>query len=245
MYLEILEEIGLSPNEAKVYEFLVDQKECSVPVISIKTRIDKRNIYDVIPRLIYKGLIYQVVGTKENKYAAVEPEKLLELVKEKETKLLNILPALNKKYKQGATKEMVYIYRGNEGTKNYLRDALKVGEDLYFIGGKGGWFDTNISVFMKYFLKTAKQKKIKFHHIFDAEVKDKAPEILKYLGKDYKFFPTKYSTSGGIAIFGDHIVTFSGLKIKDISAEDTITVIINKELADCYRTWFQFFWDKC
>lgn len=245
MYREIFEEIGLSPNEAKIYEFLIDKKESSVPRISLEIKVDKRNIYDAVPRLLHKGLIYQVVGSKENKYAAVEPAKLLELVREKENKLLSILPTLSEKYKRGSTKEMVYVYKGNEGIKNYLRDALKVGEDLYFIGGKGGWFNKNISVFMQYFLKKAKEKKIKFHHIFDAEVKDKAPEILEHLGKDYKFFPSKYSTNGGIAIFGDHIVTFSGLTIKSIDENVTITVIVNQALADCYRVWFKFMFDKC
>lgn len=155
------------------------------------------------------------------------------------------LPYLNRQYKKTASDEAVYIYKGVEGFKNYLRDILTVGEDVYFIGAKGGWFDKDLQTFIQKFLKQAKSKKIKYSHIFDAEVKTLAPELLSMLGKPYRFLPPAYSTSGAIDIFGDHVVTFSGLTLKDITDDITLTVMVNKELADCYRTWFKFMWDYC
>lgn len=244
MFKETLEELGLSPNEAKIYEGLLKLGQASVPDISAKIGVHKRNVYDVIPKLLQKGLIYQIAG-KENNYAAVSPEKLSDLIWEKQDKLKAILPQLNRQFKKTATNEAVYIYKGVEGFKNYLRDILEVGEDVYFIGAKGGWFDKDLQPFIKKFLKDAKKKKIKYYHIFDHAVKAKAPELLPILGKPYKFLPEKYSTTGAIDIFGDHIVTFSGLDVKDINEDVTLVVIINKELADCYRTWFQFLWDHC
>lgn len=245
MHCETLQELGLSPNEAKIYEELVKAGQSGVPDISIKTGIHKRNIYDTIPRLLKKGLIYQISNSKENIYAAVEPAKLKDLIWEKESKLNKILPALNAQFKKTAAKEAVYIYKGKEGFKNYLRDILKVGEDVYFIGAKGGWFDKDLQTFIKKFLKDAKNKKIKYFHIFDHEVKNLGTDILPQLGKPYKFLPANYSTNGAIDIFGDHIVTFSGLSLKKITDDVTLVVIINKELADCYRTWFKFMWDFC
>lgn len=245
MYLEILEEIGLSPNEAKIYEALLVLGPASVPVIASQTSVHKRNIYDAVPRLLRKGLIYQIAGAKENKYAPVEPEKLKDLIWEKDAKLKSILPALEDRFNRRAKNEMVYVYKGVEGFKNYLRDILKTGEDVYFIGAKGGWFDKELQIFIKRFLKEAKKKKIKYHHIFDTEVKTSAPEILKDVGKPYKFLPQKYSTTGAIDIFGDKIVTFSGLALKNITDDVTLIVIKNRELADCYRTWFKFIWDHC
>ncbi|MCX6733268.1 MAG: hypothetical protein NTX63_00465 [Candidatus Peregrinibacteria bacterium] len=245
MYQTILEELGLSQNEAKIYAGLVEIGTSSVPQISLKIGVHKRNIYDIIPRLLQKGLIYQIAENKENKYAAVEPNKLADLVWEKESRLNSILPALNKQFKKTTTNEAVYIYKGVEGFKNYLRDIIKTGEDVYFIGAKGGWFDKELQTFIDKFLKEAKAKKIKYYHIFDSSIKDQAPELLPLLGKPYKFLPKKYSTTGAIDIFGDHVVTFSGLSVKDINDDLTLIVMVNKELADCYRTWFQFIWDHC
>ncbi len=245
MYREILEELGLSPNEAKIYEGLLDIGMASVPEISLKIGVHKRNVYDIIPKLLKKGLIYQIADTKENKYAPLEPAKLSDLIWEKEAKLKSILPALKRQFKKTATGEAVYIYKGVEGFKNYLRDILEVGEDVYFIGAKGGWFDKDLQTFIKKFLRQAKEKKIKYYHIFDAEVKNLAPDLPTALGKPYRFLPPGYSTTGAIDIFGDHIVTFSGLTLKNITDDITLVVIINKELADCYRTWFRFMWDHC
>lgn len=244
MFKETLEELGLSPNEAKIYEGLLHLGQASVPDISAKIGVHKRNVYDTIPRLLAKGLIYQIAG-KESHYAAVSPDKLKDLIWEKEDKLKDILPALNQQFKKTTTNEAIYIYKGVEGFKNYLRDILAVGEDVYFIGAKGGWFDKDLQPFIKKFLKDAKLKKIKYYHIFDHAIKNQAPELLPILGKPYKFLSEKYSTTGAIDIFGDHIVTFSGLNIKDITDDVTLVVIINKELADCYRTWFKFIWDHC
>lgn len=245
MHREILEEIGFSTNEARIYEMLIDIGEASVPEIALKTHIHRRNVYDIIPKLLKKGLIYQIADTKESRYAAVEPNKLQDLIREKQTKLESILPSLRKQFKKTATHEAVYIYKGVEGFKNYLRDILNVGKDIYFIGAKGGWFDPELQTFIKYFLKKARERKIKYHHIFDDEVKTVAPDLLKTLGKPYKFLPKEYSTTGAIDIFGDHVVTFSGLTLKNITEDVTLTVIINQELANCYRTWFQFMWDQC
>lgn len=245
MYKETLETLGLSPNEAKIYEALIRHGESSVPQISVGTGVHKRNIYDTIPRLLQKGLIYEIAENKEARYAAVEPGKLADLIWEKESKLNSILPGLKREFKKTTANEAVYIYKGVEGFKNYLRDILKVGEDVYFIGAKGGWFDKDLQVFIKKFLKQAQGKKIKYHHIFDANVKTLAPDLLQNLGKPYRFLPPAYSTTGAIDIFGDHIVTFSGLTLKDITDDVTLVVIVNRELADCYRTWFKFMWDSC
>jgi sugar-specific transcriptional regulator TrmB len=245
MYREILEEIGLSKNEAKIYEALLSLGIASAPEIAEKTGVHKRNIYDTLPRLLKKGLIYKIAGVNESKFAPVEPNKLKELIWEKDTKLKSILPDLQTQFHKNITKEAVYIYKGVEGFKNYLRDILKVKEDVYFIGAKGGWFDKNLQTFIQKFLKEAKKKKIKYFHIFDSEVKKFAPDLLRTLGKPHKFLPPKYSTTGAIDIFGDRIVTFSGLTLKNITEDVTLVVIVNRELADCYRTWFKFIWDNC
>lgn len=244
MHTETLQELGLSPNEAKIYEALLEIGSSSVPEISVKTKVHKRNIYDTIPRLLNKGLIYQIPESRESRFAATNPEKLSELVWEKEEKLNKILPELQSQFKKAATSEAVYVYKGVEGFKNYLRDILKAGEDVYLLGAKGGWFDPDLKTFITRFLKQAREKKIKYYHIFDYEVQKFAPDLLKQLGRPHKFLPKKYSTTGAVDIFGDHVVTFSGLTLKDITDDVTLAVIVNRELADCYRTWFQFMWDS-
>lgn len=244
MYSEIFQEVGLTPNEAKIYQTLIEIGESSAGEISIKGKIHRRNVYDTLNRLIEKGLVFQILTKGENIYKAVDPAKLLELIKEKENRFKEILPNLQKQFTAKPSYQEAYIYRGVEGFKNYLRDILRIKQDVYFIGAKGLWFDKKLSIFLKSFLKEAQRLNIKYHHIFDAEIEQELPEVLKVVGPPYKFLPKKYSTKTCIDIFGDHVVTFTGLGPGKIDEDIVIHVLINPILADGYRTWFKFMWDQ-
>ena len=55
-YQDIFESLGLSPNEAKIYESLVEHGESSISYIAVAAKVHRRNAYDAIERLIDKGL---------------------------------------------------------------------------------------------------------------------------------------------------------------------------------------------
>ena len=78
MHFDIFQEIGLTPNEAKIYQALIEVGETTVGNIAIRGNIHRRNIYDAINRLIEKGLVFQIFARGENIYKAVDPVKLME-----------------------------------------------------------------------------------------------------------------------------------------------------------------------
>src|SRR5262245_18760500 len=133
MSQNILQTLGLSPNEGKIYTTLVEKGESSINEISVAAGIHRRNAYDAVHRLIEKGLIFQI-ASKESHYNAVDPDKLSELLAEKQKELSSILPQLKHKFKHREAPEESYIYRGLEGQKNIWSDVLRVGQDSYFIG---------------------------------------------------------------------------------------------------------------
>ena len=58
----IYQSLGISPNEAKIYESLVESGEAGVSDISVSAKIHRRNAYDAIYRLIDKGLIFEILS---------------------------------------------------------------------------------------------------------------------------------------------------------------------------------------
>lgn len=244
MYQEIFEHLGLSPNEAKIYEALVERGESSISDIAVVAKVHRRNAYDAIERLIEKGLCFQIFSSTENKYNAVDPDKLLELVSEKRERLEAVLPELKKKFGARIAPEEAYIYRGLEGQKNIWRDVLRVGKDSYFIGAKGGWFDPRLETARVAFFKEANRKNINFIQLFDHTLKAGHPEFpKKFPGKlSYRFLPEKYSTNSGIHIFGDYVVTYTGIAFEKIDENGVFFVIHSKNLAVSYRTWFEYMW---
>lgn len=246
MLSNIYQILGLSPNEAKIYEALVDHGESSISEIAINARIHRRNAYDAINRLVDKGLCFLIVSPKENRFSAVDPDKLTELLAEKQTELNNILPELKKKFHRSEAEQESYIYRGIEGQKNILREVLRVGQDSYFLGAKGGWYDPKIEVFRKSFFKEANKKGIKFIQLFEHEVGKHLSGFPKYFeGKlQYRFLPKEYSTNSAIHIFGDYVVTYTGLSFGKLPEDLVIFVMRSKDLAESYRKWFWYMWEQ-
>ena len=55
--------------------------------------------------------------------------------------------------------------------------------------------------------------------------------------------PDQYATQGLVDIFGDYVVTFSGVHVGRFDDHLRIFIIIDKDLANTYRTWFKMIWD--
>ena len=245
MYTEVFQQLGLSKNEARIYETLLIAGELSIGQIATKSQVNRRNVYDSMNRLLEKGLVFEILESRESRYQAVDPEKLRELIKEKEKILLDILPDLNRFYKEKPHNDAVYIYRGIEGWRNYMRDIIRLGEDFYCIGAKGAWWEPRLQHFMPQFKKEAKRKKIGYYHLFDNEIKELGHEVLKNVGDNYKFFPKGYSTPAAIDFFGDRVNICSTLHVGGVADDVSITVIVNPVIANSMRTWFKFMWDFC
>ncbi len=238
--------LGLSPNEAKIYESLVETGEAGISKIAVSAKIHRRNAYDAIARLIDKGLVFEIFSSSENLYNAVDPDKLTELLAEKQTSLGKILPDLKKKFTRRIAPEEAYIYRGLEGQKNLWRDVLRVGEENFVVGAKGGWFEPKLEASRQAFFKEAARKKIKFHQLFDHEIKTQAPDFAKtWPGLlKYRFLPKEYSTNSIFHVFGDYVVTYTGLELFRLSDNVVFFILHSKDLADSYRKWFWYMWDK-
>ncbi len=248
MHEELLKELGLSSNESKVYEALLKLGESSVQQISIKSKVHRRNVYDALTKLIEKGLVSELFVKGEKNFKATNPDSLLNLLTEKENKLNKALPNLKSMFQSKDEKEEAYFYRGIEGFKNYFNDILETKETVYFIGAKAFWLDKRLEFILPHFEKQRKKFKIKFKHIFDYEVKEQKPEILKLAGKknqDYRLLPKKYSSNTAVDIFGPYVVTFVGVKPGSLEEEPLMFVLKSKKLADGYRKYFQFMWDNC
>lgn len=246
MYFELFEELGFTPNEAKIYEVLVSAEKMPVSQISIKAGIHRRNVYDAINRLLDKGLVFQIFQKGENMYRAVHPQKLLEVLTERKQKLESALPALSKQYDAIPPREAAYIYKGIEGYKNYRRDLTRVGEEAYFLGAKALWLTPGIPQRVQQeFRKEFEKKKIPYKTLFDPRVPDLLPQALERIGGDYKVLPKGYETIGVVDIFGDRVVTFTSEEVGNFGEHGSIFVMVNRDLAESYKTWFRFIWDHC
>jgi len=243
MLTELLQELGLTQNEAKIYEALVTYGGSGVSTISLRAKVHRRNAYECLHRLIGKGLVYEVFARGETIYEAVQPGKLMELIEEKQQKLATELPNLLSVFRKHRSPERAYIYKGIEGIKNYMNSALESGEDIYVLGSEGVWCDPRLEAHTAHFLKEAKAKGMQLHILFDHDVAEKAPQIPKILTSTYKFLPAAYSTNSTMDIFADHVVMYTGMEPGKLIQDATIFVMVSPALAESCRVWWKLLWN--
>lgn len=243
MYNQILEELGLTPNEAKIYMALLELKNGTIWDISTHAGIHRRNTYDAIHRLMHKGLAFQVLPKRNLTYAPIHPEKLKEFIEDKISGLEKGLPGMIKKYEKVNSSQFVNVYKGVGGLKNYIDLEITTGKDIYGIGGKGSWFDERVLGYViRKAYKQYKKAGIKSLIIYDYEAGTNK-EMIKYVGNNYKVLPKKYSSNSSVEVFGDYVAIYSGMNLKNLEDDITITILKDKTLAQDFMKWWQFMWD--
>ena len=242
MYEETLEMLGLSPNEAKIYKALLELKNANIWNISTHAQIHRRNTYDAIQRLMNKGLAYQILPKKTLTYAPVHPEKLREIVEEKQKELESVMPGLVRRFSEINIEQTIYVYKGIGGLKNFIDLIIREKRDIYGIGSKGTWFDPRIRNFATRAQKKYIKAGITSHLIYDQNLEGH-PEVIKIVGGNKKFLPQKYCGGSSVDIFGDYVAIYSGVGVKSLEQDITIFILKDKTLAKDYMRWWHFIWD--
>lgn len=240
----LIQALNLSKTEAKIYETLIGYEELTVTDIAVFSGVDRRNTYDTIRRLLEKGLVFEVKQNKESKYQAVHPKKLRDILKDRQLELDKVLPRMEHMYLDVARADAVFVYRGVEGWKNYIRDILKSKKDLYSLGAKGGWADERLLSQVKNFAKEAKKNGIKIHIIYDHPQTNDLADIQTVLGNNFRYLPAEYSSSSTVDIFDDNVVILSNIEFGKVDDKSSITVIKNKGVAEAFKLWFKFVWER-
>ncbi|HEY4515216.1 MAG TPA: helix-turn-helix domain-containing protein [Candidatus Paceibacterota bacterium] len=242
MFTSVLEQLGLPTNEAKIYETLVRFGNMPAGQIATKAKINRRNVYDSLSRLTEKGLVFEIIQKHDSIYRAVDPKKLSEIIREKDLALQVIMPDLEKLYGKAESSNVVFEYKGLEGWKNYMQDILRVKEDVFALGARGGWMDGRLKGYFEEAMKESKRLGIKYHMLFDSQAVEKNKQFVSYFPADSRVLPTGFSTSVAIDTFGDYTVILSGVGLGQIEESASVTVILNPNIADAFRTWWQFMW---
>jgi len=128
--IKILEEIGFTKGESNIYLSLLRLEESKVGPIIKLSKISRSKVYDILERLIQKGLVGKVEKNGVLFFRAFEPSKILILIEEKKKKLENeatavkkIMPTLKTISKDHEVK--VSVYEGYEGFKSIIDKTIK------------------------------------------------------------------------------------------------------------------------
>lgn len=225
----VLLDFGLTPNESKIYLCLIDLGPSLAGRISRKTGIHRRNVYDSIERLIQKGLVGYIQQNNRNLFQASNPNRFLDIVKEKENLILPIVSELMNKYNKTLDKEETNFFKGKDGIRSVLQDQLNFKEVL--ILGANPKAGEVMQFYFNWYNKTRVKNKIKLRIISHDKWFSKLPL------SEVRLFPQKYANPLAINIYGDKTAIILWSKKAPMAI-----VIRSKEVSDGYRKYFDFLW---
>lgn len=124
MIEETLQELGLNRRESICYVALLELGSSKVGEILKKTEIPSSKIYEILDKLIKRGLVSYVIKNNVKHYQASDPKILVNYIEEKKKKIEEIVPVLISKQKL-SKKQNVEIFEGQKAIFSLLTNLIE------------------------------------------------------------------------------------------------------------------------
>ncbi|MDI6798469.1 MAG: helix-turn-helix domain-containing protein [Candidatus Aenigmarchaeota archaeon] len=128
----MLEEVGLTKSESKVYLALLELGMSTKTPILRKSMVSSSIIYEILEKLVRKGLASSIVIDKTKYFQANEPSMLLEFLERDKRKIDERIKIVKKfipllRLKKEIKEEMLFasIYKGLNGLKAMLEEVVE------------------------------------------------------------------------------------------------------------------------
>lgn len=242
---QLLYKIGLSKGEVSVYLALIGLGESTIsPIVSI-SKVTKSKVYDILNKLIDKGLAGYIIRDGVKHYNANNPQmineyvdKKLEDIQDTKNKLHDVVQELLLQRNLSNQKRIAEIYEGFKGLKairEELRDSMKPGETLLILGAPK-IANEKWESWLLDFHKERIKKKINLKMIYNSDVREYGKLREKMKLTEIKYLPNNLVSPNWIDIFPEEILLVTVLK-------EPITFILrDKAIAKSFRAYFDIMW---
>ena len=242
----VLEKLGLTKGEIKVYLALNKVGESTIGPIGKESKVSKSKLYDILDKLIEKGLAGYIVKGGTKFFLANDPHMILEYIEKKENELDNtkkeviteVLPQLMMQRASVSKKRIAEMYEGFQGIKAIREELMtdfKAGDTLLVLGAPKianvkweGWFLD--------FHKRRTQRKVKMRIMYNADAKEYGRIRKQMRLTSVRYLPNKLVSPNWIDIFPDAVLFIMVLK------NPIAFVVRDTELANSFRSYFEIMW---
>jgi len=239
---KLLQQVGLTHGEAKVYIALLEIGETTSTAVINKTGLHKGTVYEILGRLIEKNLAAYIIRNGKRYFIPSKPTELLKIVKRKEdilNKEMSKLLALEEK----SNKPKIRISEGVLSLKSEVEEVAASSE-FFSIGMTGRAFELlkyRMPILIK---KMSKNPRFKAQVLLNENQKDE--DWFKYFklfpkGKvEVRFIPDNYQFPL-ISMWGNTVSFGVGA-----GCDKPISIVVeDKLMAKKYKSLFKHLWEKC
>ena len=240
MDTSILEDLGLTHAEIKVYIVLLELGSSSAGQILEKSQIQNSVMHRALNSLIEKGIISYILQGKKKIYQASNPENFHDFIEYKRKRFDDLLPELKARQITANKAVVGEIFKGKKGITQLYTTLLNSGGKEYntFGGGSQVTYDVMGESWWNNLHAKRLEKKIPCRQVFDETIRAFGKELNKKPLTKIRFLPKQYAQLQETIIIGD----FVGIAI---FTENPYGILIKDKVeADGYRKQFEILWDK-
>jgi len=239
----ILEQVGLTGNETKVYLALLDLGSALAGEITKKCGVNRTNVYDALDRLMEKGLASFVVQANRKYFEAAPVNQIIHHLEEQEKEINNkkeavqgILENLSARRKLGKQPLEATIYKGKKGLRSVAEDVLQEGKELLAFGATGRFVEEFGHYAEQWHLRRG-QLGITAKIIFHEKTRERR-EHKEWKHIQMRFHPTIKETPSTVWIYGEKVA------IVVWGEQPLVTLIRSKQVAHSYKAFFDVMWKQ-
>lgn len=257
MNIDSIQQAGLTEGEAKVYLALLKLGSSTSGPIIKESGVANSIIYRILDSLMDKGLASYIIKEKTKYFRAADPKKIINFIEEKKEKLdedkksvEKILPQLLA-MAQITDETSVQIFEGFNGfltAWELCYSKLKKGEE-YHSWGVYPMQEERFDLFWQRDHKKREKAGFKAKILFNQGTDKKTLKNRNsYQGCEARYMPTDIKTSAWFVVYKD--VTNISLQTRKFEEDGSIIekpmsiVIINKEIAETFESYFQDLWKR-
>ncbi len=244
MDTSILEEIGLTNSEIKVYLALLELGQATRTPIYKKSGIASSKVYETLEKLISKGLVSFILENNVRMYRAASPYRIEDYLNEKKERIIKqekilkkLVPQLEslKGFEREESNAEIYLgWRGMETIYTNLLRELNSEEEYYIFGASLGEDKLRVKRFFMKFNEKSLKKKLKVRIIFNENAKGNIPNIGKSKLQKVKYL--KQTTPAEIVIYGNKTT------IVLLQKKPLLIQITGQEITDSFKAYFEIMW---
>ncbi len=242
MNTKLLEDIGLTKGEITVYLTLLKLGETTTGRIIDEAQISSGKIYEILDKLIKKGLASYIIKEKTKYFNATSPNRILDFlyekekqIKDKEKELEKEIPSLIKLQMINKKEHETYLYKGYKGIQTAIFGALEnlnQNNEVLAMGVISSK-DEKYNLLWQNWHNERIKRKIKCKIIF-SEKGEYYETFKKIRLADVKLL--EGITPSAIDIMGNNALIFT------YGEEPSCLFISNKEIANSFTTFFNTLW---
>jgi HTH-type transcriptional regulator, sugar sensing transcriptional regulator len=243
MQYMLLKTIGLTESEAKVYLSLLGLGSTTKGAIVNKSGVASSKIYELLEKLIKKGLVSSVIKSGVKYFESAPPSRLMDYMKEKEEELMQqemqlekLIPELELKRSMVGIGSETQVFKGMKGAATSFDDILKTlekGDDYYVLGISK--FTPHFERFVINFHKKRAKEGIKCKIIVNEMAKDIGRKLEPIKLTKVKYLKKELFTPVVFIIYRDKTLISIGL-------DEVFIQIKSKNLADGLRNYADYMW---